>query len=210
MSFATITLTLRPTRVGGQGGAPIIVALRAAIFDRHVLALDIAGFVQPPAERGHKRCIRAGCRATEVADHRHRLLLRTRGARPRDSGPGTCDQEFAPVHHHLIVGDQLDENTLLSVERPAAALNRCRRWASHDKWPLSRYGPHGPGKSGMTQTTRLSRSQIAPATLFRGISTEIYVARWCAASRIETEAGVFRIRDDEPAPRIGAGLHRTP
>jgi hypothetical protein len=37
-----------------------------------------------------------------------------------------------------------------------------------------------------------------------------FVARWCAASRIETEAGVFRIRDDEPAPRIEAGLHRTP
>jgi hypothetical protein len=37
-----------------------------------------------------------------------------------------------------------------------------------------------------------------------------FVARWCAASRIETEGGVFRIRDDEPAPRIGAGLHRTP
>jgi len=65
----------------------------------------------------------AGCRATEVADHRHRLLLRTRSERPRDSDPGTYDQEFAPVHHHLIVGNQLDENTLLSVERPAAALN---------------------------------------------------------------------------------------
>jgi hypothetical protein len=37
-----------------------------------------------------------------------------------------------------------------------------------------------------------------------------FVARWCAASRIETEGGVFRIRDDEPAERIGAGLHRTP
>ena len=37
-----------------------------------------------------------------------------------------------------------------------------------------------------------------------------FVARWCAASRIETEAGVFRIREDEPAPHIGAGLHRTP
>jgi hypothetical protein len=37
-----------------------------------------------------------------------------------------------------------------------------------------------------------------------------FVARWCAGSRIETEGGVFRIRDDEPAPRIGAGLHRTP
>ena len=37
-----------------------------------------------------------------------------------------------------------------------------------------------------------------------------FVARWCAASRVETEGGLFRIRDDELAPRIGAGLHRTP
>jgi hypothetical protein len=37
-----------------------------------------------------------------------------------------------------------------------------------------------------------------------------FVARWCAGGRIEAEGGVFRIRDDEPAPRIGAGLHRTP
>jgi hypothetical protein len=37
-----------------------------------------------------------------------------------------------------------------------------------------------------------------------------FVARWCAGSKTETEGGVFRIRDDEPAPRIGARLHRTP
>ena len=37
-----------------------------------------------------------------------------------------------------------------------------------------------------------------------------FVARWCARSRIETDGGVFRIRDDEPAPRIGAPPHRTP
>jgi hypothetical protein len=37
-----------------------------------------------------------------------------------------------------------------------------------------------------------------------------FVARWCAASRVETDGGIFRLRDDEPAPRIGAGLHRTP
>ena len=37
-----------------------------------------------------------------------------------------------------------------------------------------------------------------------------FVARWCATSKIETEGGVFRMRDNEPAPRIGAGLHRTP
>jgi hypothetical protein len=37
-----------------------------------------------------------------------------------------------------------------------------------------------------------------------------FVARWCAASKVETEGGLFRIRDDEPAPWIGGGLHRTP
>ena len=29
-------------------------------------------------------------------------------------------------------------------------------------------------------------------------------------NRIKTDGGVYRLRDDEPAPRIGAGLHRTP
>ena len=37
-----------------------------------------------------------------------------------------------------------------------------------------------------------------------------FLARWCAGPRIEAGGGVFRIRDDEPTPRIGAGLHRTP
>jgi hypothetical protein len=37
-----------------------------------------------------------------------------------------------------------------------------------------------------------------------------FVARWCAGSNVETAGGVFHVREDEPAPRIGAGLHRTP
>jgi len=37
-----------------------------------------------------------------------------------------------------------------------------------------------------------------------------FVARWCAGYKVETAKGVFRVRDDEPTPRIGAGLHRTP
>ena len=49
-------IDLAADEVGGQCGQPIIVALRPAVFDRHVLALDIAGFAQPLAERGHKRC----------------------------------------------------------------------------------------------------------------------------------------------------------
>jgi len=37
-----------------------------------------------------------------------------------------------------------------------------------------------------------------------------FVARWCAWFWVETDGGVFRIREDEPAPRIGATPHRTP
>src|SRR5271167_4142239 len=37
-----------------------------------------------------------------------------------------------------------------------------------------------------------------------------FVARWCVASKVETAGGVFQMREDEPEPRVGAGLHRTP
>jgi hypothetical protein len=37
-----------------------------------------------------------------------------------------------------------------------------------------------------------------------------FVARWCAGSKMEAAGGVFQVRQDEPAPRVGAGLHRTP
>jgi hypothetical protein len=37
-----------------------------------------------------------------------------------------------------------------------------------------------------------------------------FVTRWCLGSKAETARGVFQVRDDEPAPRVGAGLHRTP
>jgi hypothetical protein len=37
-----------------------------------------------------------------------------------------------------------------------------------------------------------------------------FVARWCVGSKIETARGVFHVREDEPAPRVAAELHRTP
>jgi hypothetical protein len=36
-----------------------------------------------------------------------------------------------------------------------------------------------------------------------------FVARWRIGYRVETAEGAFRMREDEPAPRVGAGLHRT-
>jgi hypothetical protein len=37
-----------------------------------------------------------------------------------------------------------------------------------------------------------------------------FVARWCAMQRVEIVDGVYRVRNDEPTPRIGSGLHKTP
>jgi hypothetical protein len=37
-----------------------------------------------------------------------------------------------------------------------------------------------------------------------------FVARWCVSTKVEAAGGVFCVREDDPAPRVGAGLHRTP
>jgi hypothetical protein len=37
-----------------------------------------------------------------------------------------------------------------------------------------------------------------------------FAARWCVGSKVEAAGGVFQVREDEPTPRVGAGVHRTP
>ena len=37
-----------------------------------------------------------------------------------------------------------------------------------------------------------------------------FAARWCVGAKVETAGGVFRVREDEPGPRIAARLHRPP
>jgi hypothetical protein len=44
------------------------MALGPAVFDRQVLSLDVAGFAQPLAECGYKRCTRARRAGGEEAD----------------------------------------------------------------------------------------------------------------------------------------------
>ena len=36
-----------------------------------------------------------------------------------------------------------------------------------------------------------------------------FVARWCIGYKVETAEGALRVREDEPGPRVGAGLHST-
>ncbi len=37
-----------------------------------------------------------------------------------------------------------------------------------------------------------------------------FVARWCRGCRVKTVEGAFQVREDMPATRRGAPLHRTP
>ena len=37
-----------------------------------------------------------------------------------------------------------------------------------------------------------------------------FVARWCAMQRVEIVDGVYQVREDEPKPKVGAALDRTP
>jgi hypothetical protein len=37
-----------------------------------------------------------------------------------------------------------------------------------------------------------------------------FVTRWCVGAKAEPTGGVFQVREDEPAPRVGVAPHRTP
>src|SRR5438067_10179452 len=48
-------IDLATDEIGGQCRQPIVVALCPAVFDRHILPLDIAGFAQSLPKRSQKR-----------------------------------------------------------------------------------------------------------------------------------------------------------
>ena len=79
---------LPANQFGRQRRQPIELILGPAVFDRHVLALDIAGLLQALAKCAQTvRVIASGDRGVEEPDHRHRRLLRARRERPRRRRP---------------------------------------------------------------------------------------------------------------------------
>ena len=67
-----------------------------------------------------------------------------------------------------------------------------------DRWAMTPSGMRGVLNDAVS-------IYFADATL-----ASAFVARWCVGGRIETTGGVFQVRDDEPAPRVGAHDHSTP
>src|SRR5262249_37855359 len=74
--------------------------LQPMVLHRHVLAFDVAGFVEALAEPGNKGRIRQS--GTDEADHRHRRLLRMHRERPRGCSAAEQRDELAPFQ--LIEG----------------------------------------------------------------------------------------------------------
>src|SRR5262245_2379088 len=69
---------------------------RPAVFDRHVLALDVAGVFEALAKSAQAIRQRVRRPAVEQPDHRHRRLLRPRCQRPGDCRAAEQRDELAP------------------------------------------------------------------------------------------------------------------
>jgi|SRR5215467_6410880 len=68
------------------------------------------------------------------------------------------------------------------------------------------------GSDGWTMTASGIRGVLNDAvSLYFADATlaSAFVARRCVGSKVETAGGVFQVREDEPAPRVGAGVHRN-
>jgi hypothetical protein len=83
-----------------------------------------------------------------------------------------------------------------------ARLNQMHQWldqnAGADGWAMTPSGARGVVNDAIA--IYLANATIASA----------FVARWCAGHKADVADGLFRIREDEPTPRIGATLHKTP
>jgi hypothetical protein len=79
--------------------APTVLTGRVAVFDRHVLALDVADFFQALAERGQKVWIIAGTPAIEEADYRNFWLLCASIKRNDEETAYNTADEPSPIHH---------------------------------------------------------------------------------------------------------------
>ena len=73
--------------------AKIVLAFKVVVLDRHILAFNVAGFVEPFAKRGRNGRGVIGRSVCDKCDHRQRRVLRARGERPGSRrSPKQCDK----------------------------------------------------------------------------------------------------------------------
>ena len=83
-------------QIGCEVGQSVVLVLRPAILDRHILTLDVAGFTNALPECGQIACTISKRRAAEEPDHWHRSLLRARHERPRRRAAEQRDERAPP------------------------------------------------------------------------------------------------------------------
>src|SRR5262249_41712104 len=84
-------------QIGCEIGQSIVLVLRPAILDRHILALDVTAFADALPECGHKTCSVGSRRTAKEPNHWHRLLLRACRERPRYRRAAEQRDELAPL-----------------------------------------------------------------------------------------------------------------
>ena len=92
------TTHLTAHQVGCEPRKALVLTLRPAVFDRQVLALEKASFLQAMLEFAHSIAQPFGRRAMEKPDDRHRRLLRACRDRPRGCRAAEQRDELAPPH----------------------------------------------------------------------------------------------------------------
>jgi hypothetical protein len=90
----------------------------------------------------------------------------------------------------------------VTLQGLGARLDQIRAWLDEncgaDGWTLTPSGVRGVLNDAIS--IYFADAMLASA----------FVARWCVGSKVEMAGGVLQVREDEPAPGVGAGLHRTP
>src|SRR6516164_2599668 len=106
----------------------IILAERPPVFDCHILALEEAAIGQTLAKPGQKMRGVSRRPATEIPNHRHRLLLRPRRERPRSRAAEQRDEIAAPHAEHRAsspgVGHRYLPHAQPGAEGPASPWGR--------------------------------------------------------------------------------------
>src|SRR5262249_48646791 len=88
-------------QVGRQRRQSIELILGPAVFDRDVLAFDIARFLEALPKPPHEVCGSISRSGVEKPDPRHCRLLRARRGRPCPRRAANESEELAPPHHSI-------------------------------------------------------------------------------------------------------------
>src|SRR5262249_46209363 len=83
-------------QLGRQARQSIVIILRRAVFDRYILALDIASVLEALTESAQTIHARVEHIGVEKSDYRHCRLLPGCRERPREGRAAECSQQFPP------------------------------------------------------------------------------------------------------------------